>query len=80
MAEEQVLEQIQPAVEADAAEGKAGPNAAPSALPSEPEGANGNGAVETSEPKQEVATNADTPAQAQPSEAARGMFSIEAAV
>lgn len=76
MAEEQVLEQIQPAVEANAAEVKPGPELAPSVLPSEPEGASSNGAVEASEQMPEVATNTDSPAQAP--EITKSIFSIEA--
>jgi hypothetical protein len=78
MAEEQVLEQIQPAVEADAAEAKLGPEVVPPVLPSEPEGANSNGAIENSEPKPDVATNTDTPAEAQAPETVKSIFSIEA--
>jgi hypothetical protein len=78
MAEEQVLEQIQPAVEADAAEARPGPEVAPSVLPSELEGANSNGAVDSSEPKPEVATTTDTPAEQQAPETAKSIFSIEA--
>jgi hypothetical protein len=76
MAEEQVLEQIQPAVEADAAQAKPGPEVAPSVLPTEPEGASSNGPVDTSEPKPEVAT--DAPAEAQAPENVKSIFSIEA--
>jgi hypothetical protein len=76
MAEEQVLEQIQPAVEADAAQAKSGPEVAPSVLPSEPESASSNGPVDTNEPKLEVAT--DAPAEAQAPETVKSIFSIEA--
>jgi len=76
MAEEQVLEQIQPAVEADAAQAKPGLEVAPSVLSPEPEGARSNGPVDTSEPKPEVAT--DAPAEAQAPETVKSIFSIEA--